>query len=69
MAVGTDPARIEWGFEQVRAAARAVGRNPDDVPVGAYVNVSVNDDEDAAPAVLRAALEEPPFESQRIGEG
>lgn len=56
MAVGTDPARIEWGLEQVRAAARAAGRDPDDVPMGAYVNVSVNDDEEAARQSIRGGI-------------
>ncbi|MYE11401.1 MAG: LLM class flavin-dependent oxidoreductase [Gammaproteobacteria bacterium] len=53
MAVGVDPGRIEWGLEQVRAAARAAGRDPGAIPVGAYVNVSVDDDEAAAVRTAR----------------
>ena len=53
MAVGVDPGRIEWGLGQVRAAARAAGRDPDAIPVGAYVNVSVDDDEEAARRTAR----------------
>ncbi len=53
MAVGVDPGRIEWGLEQVRAAARAAGRDPGAIPVGAYVNVSVDDDEEAARRTAR----------------
>ena len=53
MAVGADPGRIEWGLGQVRAAARAAGRDPDAIPVGAYVNVSVDDDEEAARRTAR----------------
>ena len=53
MAVGADPGRIEWGLGQVRAAARAAGRDPDGIPVGAYVNVSVDDDEEAARETAR----------------
>ena len=53
LAVGADPGRIEWGIGQVREAARAAGREPDDIPVGAYVNVLVDDDEDAARRTAR----------------
>ena len=53
MAVGADPGRIEWGLGQVRAAARAAGRDPDAIPVGAYVNVSVDDDKEAARRTAR----------------
>ena len=56
LAVGADPGRIEWGLGQVREAARAAGRDPDDVPVGAYVNVLVDDDEDAARRTARGGV-------------
>lgn len=56
MAVGVDPGRIEWGLDQVRTAARAAGRDPDDVPVGAYVNVSVHDDETVAREAIRGGI-------------
>ena len=50
LAVGADPTRIEWGLEQIRTGARAVGRDPATIPVGAYVNVCVDDDPRAARA-------------------
>ena len=53
LAVGADPGRIEWGLGQVRAAARGAGRDPDAIPIGAYVNVSVDDDEAAAVRTAR----------------
>lgn len=56
MAVGVDPGRIEWGLAQVRTAARAAGRDADAIPVGAYVNVSVHDDEETARQAARGSI-------------
>ena len=55
MAVGVDSDRIEWGMQQVRSGAEAAGRNPDDIPVGAYVNVAVDDDEQAARELIKGS--------------
>lgn len=44
LAVGADPRRIVWGIETAREAARRVGRNPDTLSFGAYVNVVCDND-------------------------
>ena len=44
LAVGVDPERIRWGLRAIREGALAGGRDPEDIPVGAYVNVCVEDD-------------------------
>ena len=43
-ALGADSSRIKWGIETARAAAKEVGRNPDSLRFGAYVNVVTHDD-------------------------
>jgi 5,10-methylenetetrahydromethanopterin reductase len=55
LAVGVDPERVQWGLEQIRAGAEAAGRDPQTIPVGAYVNVSVGADAEAARAAIRGS--------------
>lgn len=56
LAVGVDPERIAWGLGQVRDAAVAAGRDPGEIPVGAYVNVCVDDDEEAARQTIQGGI-------------
>ena len=55
LAVGADPERIEWGLAQLRDGAIAAGRDPADIQVGAYVNVAVDEDADAAREAIRGS--------------
>ncbi len=55
LAVGVDLERIRWGIEQVREGAEAVHRSIEDIPIGAYVNVGVGDDDDRARASIRGS--------------
>jgi 5,10-methylenetetrahydromethanopterin reductase len=54
LAVGADPARLQWGIDTARAARRVAGLDPDDLHLGAYINCVVEDD---------------PAEAARLGEG
>jgi 5,10-methylenetetrahydromethanopterin reductase len=54
LAVGADPARLQWGIDTARAARRVAGLDPDDLQLGAYINCVVEDD---------------PAEAARLGEG
>jgi 5,10-methylenetetrahydromethanopterin reductase len=48
LAVGADLARIRWGIETARAARREAGLGADGLSLGAWVNVVVHDDPEAA---------------------
>jgi 5,10-methylenetetrahydromethanopterin reductase len=54
LAVGADPARLQWGIDTARAARRVAGLDPDDLRLGAYINCVVEDD---------------PAEAAHLGEG
>lgn len=56
LAVGADPARIRWGLEQVASGARAAGRDPQTVQVGAWINVAVGVDEAAAMDAIKGSV-------------
>lgn len=56
LAVGADPERIEWGIEQVRRGAEAASRNPDDIPVGAYINVAIGNDKAKAMESIKGSI-------------
>lgn len=43
-AVGADPTRLAWAIDRVRTAAVAAGRDPDDISLGAFVNVGCHPD-------------------------
>jgi 5,10-methylenetetrahydromethanopterin reductase len=47
-AVGADPARIRWAIETAREARTQAGLDPAGVSLGAWVNVVVHDDAEAA---------------------
>lgn len=51
--VGAEPARVQWAVELAREAARAAGRNDDDLDVGAFVVVGVGTDEAALESLVR----------------
>jgi 5,10-methylenetetrahydromethanopterin reductase len=54
LAVGADPARLQWGIDTARAARVVAELDPDDLRIGAYINCVVEDD---------------PAEAARLGEG
>ena len=56
LAVGADPARIAWGMETAREAARQAGRDPDTLSFGAYVNVVCHDDPDVGRELGRSPI-------------
>jgi 5,10-methylenetetrahydromethanopterin reductase len=50
------PEEVARAAESVRSAARAAGRDPDEVEVATYVRVAVGEDRDAASAALAAQI-------------
>jgi 5,10-methylenetetrahydromethanopterin reductase len=54
LAVGADPARLQWGIDTARAARTDAGLDPDGLRFGAYINCVVEDD---------------PAEAARLGGG
>ncbi len=56
LAVGADPARIAWGIAQTREAARAAGRDPAALRIGAFVNVATHPDVAVARSLVRGGL-------------
>ncbi len=56
LAVGADEQRVEWALDRARAAARAAGRDPDEISFGAFVNVGCHPDLDAARALISGAV-------------
>jgi len=56
LAVGADPERVAWGIAQTREAARAAGRDPASLRIGAFVNVATHPDVDVARALVRGGL-------------
>ncbi len=47
-AVGADPTRLRWAIDTARSARAAAHLDPDDLGLGAYVNVVVHDDPERA---------------------
>jgi 5,10-methylenetetrahydromethanopterin reductase len=56
LAVGADPARVAWGIAETRAAARAAGRDPASLRLGAFVNVVAHPDIGLARTLVRGGL-------------
>jgi 5,10-methylenetetrahydromethanopterin reductase len=56
LAVGADPDRVAWAVDLARAAAAGAGRDPDDLDVGAYVNVGCHPDPDVARSLIRGGV-------------
>lgn len=52
-AVGADPERVGWALGIARDAAAQAGRDPNSVQYGAWLNVAVDDDVDAASETMR----------------
>jgi 5,10-methylenetetrahydromethanopterin reductase len=55
-ALGADLERLAWGIDLARSAANDAGRDPDDLDLGAYVNVGCNPDLDVARSMVRGAV-------------
>ena len=55
-AVGSDAERVAWAVDVARKAIAAAGRDPQEVQFGAYVNVAVDDDAEAAAELMRAPI-------------
>lgn len=55
-AVGADPERISASVETALSIAREAGRGPDQLSLGAFVNVGVNKDTAAARDLIRGGL-------------
>ncbi|MET1001958.1 MAG: LLM class flavin-dependent oxidoreductase [Acidimicrobiia bacterium] len=56
LAVGADEQRVQWALVRARAAARAAGRDPDEISFGAFVNVGCHPDVDAARALISGTV-------------
>lgn len=56
LAVGADPERVAWGVAQTREAARAAGRDPASLRIGAFVNVATHPDVAVARTLVRGGL-------------
>jgi 5,10-methylenetetrahydromethanopterin reductase len=55
-AVGADPDRLRWAIETAHAARAAAGLDPAALRLGAYVNVVVHDDPEAARRLGEAGI-------------
>ncbi len=55
-AVGADPERLAWALGLAREAASGAGRNPDDIDVGAYVNVGCHPDATTARGLIAGGV-------------
>ena len=55
-AVGADPDHVAWAVETARAAARAAGRDPASLRLGAYVNCAVHPDAVVARNAVRGTV-------------
>lgn len=53
-ALGAAKERLMWGIDTARAAAQEVGRDPDTLEFGAYLNVACHDDPGTGRALARA---------------
>jgi 5,10-methylenetetrahydromethanopterin reductase len=56
LAVGADPERIVWGIEQIHRGAKAVGRNPAEIRIGAYINIAVGKDNATARDSIKGSV-------------
>ncbi len=55
-AVGADPGHLSWAVDTARAAARAAGRDPAAIRLGAFVNCVVHPDRATARAAMRGTV-------------
>lgn len=56
LALGADPARIQWAIDHVRQARVDAGLDPDAIEIGSYVNVGPHEDLAKARDVVRGGL-------------
>jgi len=56
LAVGADPVRVGWAIDRVRSVRRDQGLDPDDVAIGAYLNVVAHPDIAVARALIAGGL-------------
>lgn len=56
LSVGADPERIRWGVETIREARRQADLDPNDVAIGAYVNLACDPDLTAARDLVSGGL-------------
>ena len=56
LAVGADKERVAWAIDLARKAAADAGRAPDELSIGAYVNVGCHPDVDAARGLIGGAV-------------
>ncbi len=55
-AVGADAERLAWAVDRARDAARAAGRDPDDLDLGAYLNVGCHPDAEVARGLIAGSV-------------
>ena len=55
-AVGAAPERIEWAITVARESARAAGRDPDGLRLGAWINATADDDRRAGLEAIRGGV-------------
>ena len=55
-AVGADPQRLSWALGLARTAAADAGRDPDELSLGAYVNVGAHPDLETARALIAGGV-------------
>ncbi len=56
LAVGADLDRLSWGIDTVRRAAEAAGRDAASIPIGAYINVAVGNDQRQVQEAIRGGV-------------
>jgi 5,10-methylenetetrahydromethanopterin reductase len=56
LAVGADPQRVAWALDLARTAMRDVGRSPEEVSFGVYVNVGCHPDAATARGLIRGSI-------------
>ena len=56
LAVGADPDRVAWALDHARKTAADLGRDPADLPVGAYVAVGCHPDPAVGVALVRGSV-------------
>jgi 5,10-methylenetetrahydromethanopterin reductase len=56
LAVGAEPARVQWAIDLARQAARDAGRSPEEISFGAFVNVGCHPDIAAARSMISGAV-------------
>ena len=56
LSVGAAPERVEWALSRARKAAEGAGRDPDSIEYGAYINMAVHRDAQAARDLVRTGV-------------